>query len=225
MTKQKKPIIATNIDGFLIKREAFWGGPHRIGFDRLIMLTKDPSLKQWVGKPDYFKGVDIAMKKIMPDATDEERTAQVRKWYQEDVVFYIKENPQVVFKEVVEKLKELKNTGKYILALVTLNSKEYIEEILDAAGLKGVYDIIFATNLEDKPKKEDLFQNFINNYGKPIVYIAGKNGETFDKMLNLGVITLYATWDKFDEEIAKRADKMASNPEELYEIISQLPKP
>ncbi len=221
--EKEKPILATNMDGFLIKHEAFWGAPHRMGFDRLILLTKDPSLKRWVGKADYFTGVDEAMKKIMPNATDEERTAQVRKWYQEDVVFYIKENPQAVFKEAVERLKELKKTEKYTLALVTTNSKEYVNEILEAANLQGVYDIIFAINLSDKPKKESLYKKFIKEYGKPLVYIAGKNGETFDKMLNLGIITVYVTWDKFEEDVAKKADKIANSPEELIQVISQLP--
>ena len=68
----EKPILATNIDGFLIEHSAFIE-PHRIWFDRAILLTKDDSLKKWKGHPEYFKGVNEAMKKIMPDASKEER--------------------------------------------------------------------------------------------------------------------------------------------------------
>ncbi len=73
----EKPILATNIDGFLIKHEAFIE-PHRVWFDRAILLTKDSSLNQWKGHPEYFKGVNLAMEKIMPTASKEKRTSQAR---------------------------------------------------------------------------------------------------------------------------------------------------
>lgn len=219
--ENKKLIIATNIDGFLIHHSAFIE-PHRTWFDRAILLTKDTGLKKWKGDKNYFQGVDEAMKQIMPNASEEERTEQARKWYQEDVVFYIKEHPEVVFKNIAEKLRELKAEGKYTLALVTSNTKQYINEILEASGLSDIYDIVFSIDLAEKPDKEKLFESFIEEYGKPVAYIAGKNGDRFEKLLALGMITIYATWDTFDERLAKEASRVASSPEEMIQIINSL---
>lgn len=74
----EKEVLATNIDGLLVKHEVFVE-PHRAWFDRAIKLTGDKSLEKWKGREDYFKGVDIAMKKISPNASEKERTAKARK--------------------------------------------------------------------------------------------------------------------------------------------------
>ena len=92
----RKPVLATNIDGFLIKHEAFVK-PHEAWFDRAVKLTGDKTLAEWKGKKNYFLGVDKAMEKIMPLATPRERTEQARKWYQEDVVDYIKKHKEVIY--------------------------------------------------------------------------------------------------------------------------------
>ena len=54
----EKPILATNLDGFLIKHEAFVE-PHKAWFDRAIKKTGDTSLEEWKGSKEYFKGVKI----------------------------------------------------------------------------------------------------------------------------------------------------------------------
>jgi len=73
----EKLIIATNIDGLLLEHETFIE-PHKYWFDRAIQKTGDNSLENWKGKEDYFKGVNIAMEKLMPKATAEQRTLQAR---------------------------------------------------------------------------------------------------------------------------------------------------
>ena len=70
-------ILATNLDGFLIDHSAFIE-PHRIWFDRAILLTKDNSLQKWKNKKDYFIGVNEVMKKIMPSASKKEQTKKAR---------------------------------------------------------------------------------------------------------------------------------------------------
>jgi len=207
-----KKILATNIDGFLIKHEAFIE-PHRAWFDRAIRLTGDESLEKWKGEKDYFVGVDKAMEKIMPNATPEQRTIQARTWYQEDVLEYIKTHPEIVYKNVVEVLKKLKN--KFKLVLITTNSNEYINKILEAAKLENIYDIVFAISVSEKPNKASLFEKFIKKYGQPDFYIAGKNGEVFDECLKLGTFCIYVSWDDFNEEIANIANKTIKVPEEL----------
>jgi len=130
-----KEILATNIDGFSIKHQAFVK-PHKAWFDRVITLTKDKSLAKWKNREDYFKGVNIAMKKILPKASKEKRTAQARQWYQKDVLNYIKSHPNIVYRKPVKILKKLKL--KYTLALITTNTKEYIQKILKTAKLEGI---------------------------------------------------------------------------------------
>lgn len=176
----EKPILATNLDGFLIEHSAFIE-PHKAWFDRAITKTGDESLEKWKGVKDYFVGVNEVMEKIMPDASKEERTKQARIWYQEDVVNYIKENPEVVNRSLVESLKKLKE--KFTLALITTNAHEYVDKILEVAGLNEVYDIVFASSAEEEPSKEKIFQEFKNKYGGPKYYVSNNVDEKLKSFL------------------------------------------
>jgi phosphoglycolate phosphatase-like HAD superfamily hydrolase len=167
----EKPILATNIDSLLIKHEAFVE-PHKAWFERAIKKTKDNSLKRWIGREDYFIGVDEAMEKILPDASKEERTYQARKWYQKDVIKYIKSHPEVIEKDIADKLKSLKD--KYKLILITTNTTDYINKILKISKLDKIYDEIIASKTEEEPNKEDLINKLIKEYGKPRYYLTGK---------------------------------------------------
>ena len=211
-----KEILATNIDGFLIKHEAFIE-PHKAWFDRAVRLTGDKSLEHWKGKKDYFIGVDKAMAKIMPQGTDEQRTLQARHWYQEGVVKYIKEHPQVVYKNVTKILRKLKK--RFTLALVTVNTREYIQQILEAAGIENLYDIVYAIPASEKPDKAVLFRKFVKKYGPPKYYVAARSKEAFKECLSLGSLCVYASWDEFDKEIADMAIKIVKTPEELEVFV------
>lgn len=171
MTKAK-PILATNIDYLLIKHEAFTE-PHKKVWAELIEKTGDKNLSKWIGKKDYFVGVNLAMDKIMPKATREEKTLQVREWYQEAVIEYIQDNPDCVNRHIAERLKQLK--AKYRLALITTNTQKHIERILGAAGLGGLYDIVIASEAEQEPKKSELIEELIAEYGKPKIYLTAKD--------------------------------------------------
>ncbi|MGY4884577.1 MAG: hypothetical protein ACP5NZ_03290 [Nanobdellota archaeon] len=169
--RKQKPILATNIDGLLIDHSAFIE-PHRVWFDRAILLTKDNSLGKWKGHPKYFDGVNEAMEKILPKATKEERTAQARRWYQEDVIYYISIHPEVVKKEIADKILSVKD--KYKIILLTTNTKDYIYEILKVSKLEKIYDNIIASNTEEEPDKKKLLDKLIKKYGKPKYYLTGK---------------------------------------------------
>jgi phosphoglycolate phosphatase-like HAD superfamily hydrolase len=168
----EKPIIATNIDGLLIEREAFIE-PHKAWFERAIKKTKDDSLRKWIGREDYFIGVNEAMEKILPKASKEERTRKARKWYQKDVIKYIKSHQEVIKKDIAKKLISLKE--KYRLILITSNTKDYINKIIKNSKLQGIYDNIIASRTEEEPDKERLIEELISNYEKPICYITGKS--------------------------------------------------
>lgn len=167
-----KPILATNLDDLLIKHEAFVE-PHKLVWGRLIEKTGNKDLAKWINKKDYFIGVNLAMDQIMPQATKEEKTLQVRTWYQEEVIKYIQSNPNCVNRPIADRLKQLKT--RYCLVLMTSNTEKYIGRILTSAGLNKLYDSIVASETEQEPKKEDLIESLIAKYGKPKYYLTGKD--------------------------------------------------
>jgi FMN phosphatase YigB (HAD superfamily) len=214
--ENKKPILATNLDGFLIEHTAFIE-PHKIWFDRVILLTKDNSLSKWKGHKEYFSGVDKAMEKIMPNSTKEKRTSKAREWYQEDVVHYISIHPELINLKLKKELKKLKK--KYILALITTNTKEHINQILKAANLKNIYDIILASDSEKEPKKEEVFQKFKEKYGKPRYYLASRNKEAFEQCKKIGSLCIYFSSNP-ELEIQKIAHKTLTSEKALIKILN-----
>ena len=176
----EKPILATNIDGLLIDHSAFVE-PHKAWFDRAIKKTKDTSLEQWKDHPEYFKGVNQAMEKILPNASSEERTSQARTWYQEDVIQYIKKHQEVIKYETIDKLKALKR--KYYLVLITTSTQKHVNYILEAANLQGIYDLVIASKTEQEPNKEELIRELIQIKGKPKYYLTGKMDEGITSQL------------------------------------------
>ncbi len=184
----EKPILATNIDGLLLDHKVFTE-PHKAWFKRAIKKTKDNSLKKWIVKENYFLGVNEAMEKMLPNTTKEKRTEQARKWYQEDVIKYIKTHPNKIKKDVAEKLKSLKE--KYQLILITTNSKDYINKILKASKLENIYDKTIASKTNKEPSKEELINELISKYGKPKYYLTGKLEEKItDKFKEFGTKVL-----------------------------------
>jgi hypothetical protein len=184
----EKPIIVTNIDGLLIENVAFIE-PHKAWFERAIKKTKDDSLRKWVGREDYFLGVNEAMAKIMPKASKEERTRKARKWYQKDVISYIKSHQEVIKKDIAKKLISLKES--YRLILITSNTKDYINKIIRISRLQGIYDNIIASRTEEEPYKEKLIEELISKYGKPICYLTGKSEDKINtKFQQLGIKTI-----------------------------------
>jgi len=173
----EKPIIATNIDGLLIESKAFIE-PHKAWFERAIKKTKNDSLRKWIGRENYFLGVNEAMEKILPRTSKEERTRKARKWYQKDVISYIRSHQDVIKKDIAKKLTSLKE--KYRLILVTSNTKDYINKIIRSSKLQGIYDNIIASRTEEEPNKEKLIEELMSKYGKPICYLTGKSKDNIN---------------------------------------------
>ena len=181
----KKPILATNIDDLLIAHEAFFE-PHKAWFDRAIKKTGNKSLSKWKGKEDYFPGVIEAMEQLMPNASSKERKFQARTWYQQDVIKYIQDHPEVVKKDIADKLRRLKE--KFRLALITTNTQNYIGNILETADIYNLYDIVIASPTQEEPKKSEIISRFIKEYGKPQYYLSGKQEPKIIELLkNRGV--------------------------------------
>jgi phosphoglycolate phosphatase-like HAD superfamily hydrolase len=185
----EKAVLITNIDGLLIKHEAF-SGPHKEVWKILIDKTGDKGLSKWVGAKDYFIGVNLAMDKLMPKATREEKTLQVRTWYEEAVIQYIKKNPNCIDKQIASKLKELKT--KYRLILMTSNTQDHINKILSISNLTNLYDEIIASETNKEPKKSELLEIIFKKYKNINFYLKGKkDAETEDvlRKRNIKVIT------------------------------------
>lgn len=188
MEKSNKPILVTNIDGVLLEHKVFYE-PHKEWFKRAIEKTGDKNLEEWIGKENYFPGVNKAMKQIMPNATEKEKTAQARIWYQEDVINYIKNHPEKIKTKIADKLKSLKE--KYKIILMTTNSKDYINEILKVSNLENIYDGIVASKTDEEPEKSELIRELIEKYDKPKFYLTGKPDEKIiDKLKELEVKVL-----------------------------------
>ena len=176
----KKQILATNVDGLLISHKAFFEH-HKAWFDRAIKKTGDKSLSKWKGKENYFPGVHLAMEKLLPKATSEQRTIQTRMWYQEDVIRYIKSHPETIQNATANKLRKLKT--KYTLALITTNAQNYVDDILEAAHLEDLYDIILGSHTNEEPNKAELISRFEKEYGLPKYYISGKSDDKVIEIL------------------------------------------
>lgn len=184
----EKPILITNIDGVLLEKDVFYE-PHKDWFKRAIKKTDNPSLKEWIGHKHYFIGVGEAMEQILPNSSPKERTLQARKWYQEDVINYIKTHPETIKTDIAKKLKSLKE--KYKLILLTTNSKDYINQILKAANLENIYDGILASETEKAPSKEKLIDELIQKHGNPKYYLSGKpEKEIIEKFKSLSIEVL-----------------------------------
>ena len=184
----EKPVIATNIDDLLLKHEAFYE-PHRAWFEMAIQKTGDESLRKWIGHEKYWDGIDVATKKIFPEASKKERDRWARTHYQEFVIEYINSNPGCIMKAVAEKLQDLKE--RYRLVLFTTNTGDHIGKILEVSGLSGIYDGIIASKTDEEPNKDNLLQELIESYGRPAYYITGKAEDGINKKFeSLGVKVL-----------------------------------
>jgi NAD+--asparagine ADP-ribosyltransferase len=182
------------------------------------LLTKDDSYKKWKGHPEYFKGVNEAMEKIMPNASKEQRTQKAREWYQEDVAHYISIHPEVVNKKLEGILKKLKQ--RFTLALITTNTEEYINKILENAGLQGIYDIIHSSKTKEEPSKNKIANKFKEKYGEPKYYIASRSKEAFEEFPKIGAICIYFSppGAEINPEIKSIANKTITKYSELENI-------
>jgi len=95
-----------------LKREAFIE-PHKAWFERAIKKTKDDSLRKWIGE----KIISLELMKQWKKSClkpQRRRTRKARKWYQKDVIKYIKSHQEVIKKDIAKKLISLKKKYRLI---------------------------------------------------------------------------------------------------------------
>lgn len=163
-----KPIIATAIKNIFIEGSA-WDKAHKLWYEERAKELKDDSIKKWIGRDDYFKGVDEVMLRLYPNLSEEERTKKARELFFDSVVKYIEQNSSVVKQESVEQFKKLKKN--YRIALITTNTQGALERILTACNLEDFFDLKETSLPEEKDDVKLVFERFIEKYGKPIIYL------------------------------------------------------
>ena len=197
MPNKRKPIIATTLSGLFLSHEP-WEKAHVLWYETMAEKLNDPSVKQWIDRPDYFKGVDEVMKRLYPALSDEERTIKARELFFDSVISYIEQNEGVKNQEIINYFKSLKT--KYQIALITTNTEKVVDRISSVAHLDGLFDIIECSLPEEKDDKRVVFSRFIKNYGKPIIYIGGGRKDSYDYCAENEIPRVFANLED-DEDI------------------------
>jgi phosphoglycolate phosphatase-like HAD superfamily hydrolase len=212
----EKPIIATTLSGLFIKKQA-WDKAHAIWYENAAKKLNDKSVLDWIGKPDYFKGVDEVMQRLYPSLNDKKRTIKARQMFFDAVIKYIKQNPDVKNNQIIDYFNSLKS--KYRLALITTNTKQALEKILSATKLSNLFDIVETSEESEKDDKVIVFDRFFKKHNKPTLYIGGSRGDSFDYCKDKGIKELFANFEG-EEEI--KGTESVHNLEELKQKIESI---
>jgi phosphoglycolate phosphatase-like HAD superfamily hydrolase len=188
-----KPIIATSLSGVLIKSEP-WKRAHVLWFEQATQELNDPSVAEYAKSRGYSPYVDEVKQRLYPNLSERERTIAARERFFDPVCEYIVNNPHLINTDVAEYLSSLKE--KYRLALITTNTCQSLEKILVLPGLKGLFDIVESSRIEEKDDKAVVFDRFIEKYGKPIVYIGGDNITSFDYCQKNKIQSIFANFEE-----------------------------
>lgn len=199
MEKQIKPIIATTLSGLFVKHEP-WDKAHILWYENMAEKLNDNSVKQWIDRPDYFKGVDDVMKRLYPKLSDEERTRKARELFFDSVIKYIGKHPEVRNLEVIDFFELIK--PNYRIALITTNTQNAVDRILKKVGLEGFFDIIECSFPEEKDDKKIVFSRFIQKYGKPLIYIGGGRKDSYDYCREKDIPRIFANLEQ-EEDIPR----------------------
>lgn len=195
-----------------------WNNAHKIWFEEASIKLNDPSIKDLADREDYFKFVDDIMKRLYPQLSDEERTIKARKEYFLYVVKYIMENlDDSVRNDVVNYFMSIKDY--FQLALITTNTKEALSQILEAAELTELFDIIEFSFPEEKDDKTKVFNRFIKNNKKPVLYIGRDRKASYDYCKLHKIKTIFANFD-LEEDI--KGVRSVHNLKELKEKVEEL---
>jgi len=187
-----KPIIATTLSGLFVKSEP-WSKAHILWFEEMAEELKDDSIKDWISRPDYFKGVDEVMKQLYPDASDEDRTERARESYFNSVLKYIGKNPKVKNPEVIDYFKSLKS--HYRIGLITTNTRDAVNRVLKVLDIENLFDFIETSYPGEKDDKAIVFDRFIDEAGKPVVYVGGGRKDSYDYCKDKKIPRIFANFE------------------------------
>lgn len=178
----KKQIIATSLRGLFIKSSP-WIDAHILWYEEREKEIKrkkldDSAIKEWrqllnsdpkEERKKYFRYVDRIMEVLYPNLPSDKRTEKARELFFNATIEYIKQNPEVINKDIINYFQSLKKD--YRLALITTNTSQALTSILKASKLEKMFDIIESSKPNEKDEKNVVFDKFIKSYGAPALYI------------------------------------------------------
>ncbi|MFQ5531575.1 MAG: HAD family hydrolase [Candidatus Nanoarchaeia archaeon] len=212
----EKPIIATTLKGLFVAGEA-WDEAHEIWYKDASEKLNDLSVMNWIGRDDYFKGVDDVMKRLYPNLLEDERTKLARKMYFDSTIKFIEQNPNLKKQQVINYFKSLKD--KFQIALVTTNTQEAVDKIIQAADIKDLFDITESSLPTEKDDKVAVFNRFVEKHGKPILYIGSGKKDSYNFCKEKNIPCVFANLE--NQEDIKGVESV-HNLEELKAKIESL---
>lgn len=162
-----KPIIATTLVNLFVDEKP-WKEAHKLWFYKVAHELNDESFFQWIEKENYFEGVDNAMEELMPNSSDFEKTVEARKRYFAAVIEGLKKD-NYENQKLIDYFLTLKES--YRIALITTVDSKHIKAILDKLKMLNVFDIIETTIPPEKDDSSNVFERFLDKYGKPVIYL------------------------------------------------------
>lgn len=190
MENNEKPIISTTFSGLFVKTEP-WEKGHVLWFNKAAERLNDLNINKWAGVPNYFEGVDLVMSKLYPELNDKDRTIKARETFFDAVCDYLeKHKVRLLNQEVITYFKLMKS--HFRIALITSNQKSAMERVLEIVGMGDYFDIIETSEPHEKDEKILVFNRFLENHGKPGVYIGGGRQDSYDLCQSHNVPCVYA---------------------------------
>lgn len=166
-----QPTIAVGLKGVLMHSEA-WDGAHKAWFEKYAQELGDENILKWVGREDYFRGVNEIMQRAMPNATEEERTVRARKEYHE--LLQTQANKELRT-EIVSVLAQAATHARII---VVTSTEESVAKQLLTHIPQGIIHATYGSLPEEKDEKKVVFERMLANEEKPIAYIGSGRQET-----------------------------------------------
>jgi len=226
----EKPIIAASLKGLFIKSSP-WIDAHILWYEEREKEIKtkkldDSAIKEWrqllnsdpkEERKKYFRYVDRIMEVLYPNLPSDKRTEKARELFFNATIEYIKQNPEVINKDIINYFQSLKKD--YRLALITTNTSQALTSILKASKLEKMFDIIESSKPNEKDDKKAVIDRFIKKYGKPLIYIGGSKKESYDYCKENNIPCIFANFEH-EEEI--KDTKSVHNLKELKQKINSL---
>ncbi len=223
-----KKIIGFDLDGTLVRSDVTQES-HHFWFEEMAKLCNNPEILKWEDERDYMKYAFKAMEEytgLSHNNKEEEHILRktIRTFYQ-----------MLTFKIITSRGKEsmyfkwsllftkLKKKG-YSLALITTSPEDIVTIWKNELGLDKYFDIILKTTITENPDKNMLFDRFVNEYEKPILYI-GNSERDFIPCKKYNIPFILATWDPkskgFDHLDVPKVENLKELEEQLEIIIGE----
>jgi FMN phosphatase YigB (HAD superfamily) len=171
----EKTTIAMNLAGVLVDKEP-WKNAHKLWFEDIAKKLERPDIAHWADiytqEDEYFSKVIEATNLQYPNLLEEEQIIKAREIFYNYVLEYIKKNPQVIYQDSIDKIKEHKD--KFTFVLISSTPKEKIDEMLKILNIQNLFDMIKTSSLNQKDNRTQLYDSYVKEFGKPAYYIEKK---------------------------------------------------